>query len=132
MLTLVLLCFANAAAPEEGGDEQQQQLDFPALAAAIASHPATDAEIKALCSDLQVLGRSEFKALLRWRLALRKDLKPLLGSAAEGEAAKQGSHKKQPQQQQQGEEAGEDDQQQDAEAKLLAEMEAVKDAAEQR
>ncbi|WIA36773.1 hypothetical protein OEZ86_008035 [Tetradesmus obliquus] len=120
-------------APEANEDGEQQQplaLDWPALAAAIASHAATDAEIKALCSDLQVLGRSEFKALLRWRLAVRKDLKPLLGAAGEGEAAKTGSHKKQ-QQQQQGEE-GEEQQQQDAEAKLMAEMEAVKDAAEQR
>ena len=33
---------------------------------AILSHKATTAEIKALVSDLQVLGRSEFKALLRW------------------------------------------------------------------
>ncbi len=37
---------------------------------------------------VQVLGRSEFKQLLRWRLALRKDLKADL--AAEEEAAKVG------------------------------------------
>lgn len=41
----------------------------------------------ALCSDLQVLGRSEFKQLLRWRLVLRKALAPLLGVAAAGEGA---------------------------------------------
>jgi AdoMet-dependent rRNA methyltransferase SPB1 len=124
------MCSSAIAVSEadEDGQQQQLQLDFPALAAAIASHPATDNEVKALCKDLQVLGRSEFKALLRWRLALRKDLKPLLGAAGEGEAAKQGSHKKQ--QQQQGEDG--EEQQQDAETKLLAEMEAVKDAAEQR
>lgn len=34
--------------------------------AAILKHPATNAEVKALVNDLQVLGRSEFKALLRW------------------------------------------------------------------
>ena len=35
-------------------------------AAAVRSHPATTAEIRQLCGDLQVLGRSEFKALLKW------------------------------------------------------------------
>jgi hypothetical protein len=56
----------------------------------------------------------------------------MLGAAGEAEAAKQGSHKKQQQQQQHGSEGEGEQQQQDAEAKLLAEMEAVKDAAEQR
>lgn len=37
-----------------------------ALAGRIASHPTTNAEIRALCADLQVLGRSEFKLLLKW------------------------------------------------------------------
>ncbi len=37
-----------------------------ATAAAVAAHPATTAEIRALCADLQVLGRSEFKQLLKW------------------------------------------------------------------
>ena len=37
-----------------------------AAAAAIRDHPATTAEIRELCGDLQVLGRSEFKALLKW------------------------------------------------------------------
>jgi hypothetical protein len=129
-VSFVPFCRVPAASEaDEDGQQQPLQLDFPALAGAIASHAATDNEVKALCKDLQVLGRSEFKALLRWRLALRKDLKPLLGAAGEGEAAKQGSHKKQ-QQQQQGEDG--EEQQQDAETKLLAEMEAVKDAAEQR
>ena len=30
------------------------------------AHPATDGEIRTLLADLQVLGRSEFKALLKW------------------------------------------------------------------
>jgi len=37
-----------------------------AAAAAVAAHPATSAEVRALCGDLQVLGRSEFKQLLKW------------------------------------------------------------------
>lgn len=36
------------------------------VAAFVRSHPATTAEVKALCGDLQVLGRSEFKQLLKW------------------------------------------------------------------
>jgi AdoMet-dependent rRNA methyltransferase SPB1 len=82
------------------------------------------------------LGRSEFKQLLRWRLGLRKALKTLLGSSPEDEA-KKGSHKKQ-QQQQPGADAdaaaegGEGQQEEDAEQRLLAEMESIKDAAEKR
>jgi aromatic ring-cleaving dioxygenase len=45
------------------------------------------------CAVLQVLGRSEFKQLLRWRLTLRRDLKQLLGGST-GDAEKSGTHKK--------------------------------------
>ena len=83
-----------------------------------------------------MLGRSEFKHLLRWRMGLRKDLKTLLG-ATPADEAKQGSHKKQQQQQQGGDggaegEGSEGGQAEDAEQKLLAEMEAIRDAAEKR
>ncbi|KAJ3283815.1 AdoMet-dependent rRNA methyltransferase spb1 [Borealophlyctis nickersoniae] len=37
-------------------------------------HPLTNEEIKACCQDLKVLGRKEFKELLRWREAIRLDL----------------------------------------------------------
>jgi AdoMet-dependent rRNA methyltransferase SPB1 len=87
----------------------------------------------------QVLGRSEFKQLLRWRLALRRDLKALLGGAAGGGDAdrggSKGGHKKQQQQQQQQQQGdgGEQlEEEEDAETKLLAEMAAVKEAAEKR
>ena len=36
------------------------------------NHPATNDEIRALCQDLGVLGRVDFKLLLKWRLAVRK------------------------------------------------------------
>lgn len=36
------------------------------------NHPATTDEIRALCLDLGVLGRADFKLLLKWRLAIRK------------------------------------------------------------
>lgn len=42
----------------------------PEFADFVEAHPATQAEIKALCQDLQVLGRSEFKQLLKWSVKL--------------------------------------------------------------
>lgn len=45
---------------------EEEDADQKIANAAIAQHPSTTAEIKALVGDLQVLGRSEFKALLRW------------------------------------------------------------------
>ena len=52
----------------------------------IASHPATTAEIKLLCADIKVLGKGDFKHLIKWRLAVLKDLKKLeKASAAKGE-----------------------------------------------
>jgi len=49
-----------AEAEEDGGQELE------GLAAFAKAHPSTTGEIQTLLSDLQVLGRSEFKALLRW------------------------------------------------------------------
>ena len=53
-----------------------------ATAAAVASHPATTAEVRLLCADLGVLGRSEFKALLKWRAGVRKALVAAPAAAA--------------------------------------------------
>ena len=39
------------------------------------NHPATTPEIRSLCADLGVLGRVDFKNLLKWRLAVRKTRK---------------------------------------------------------
>ncbi|KAJ3547576.1 hypothetical protein NMY22_g1589 [Coprinellus aureogranulatus] len=36
--------------------------------------PITKEEIKACCDDLKVLGKGDFKALLKWRLAIREEL----------------------------------------------------------
>jgi hypothetical protein len=51
----------NSEALAEGVQEETE-----AMAAFVRGHKATTAEIRALCSDLQVLGRSEFKQLLKW------------------------------------------------------------------
>jgi AdoMet-dependent rRNA methyltransferase SPB1 len=40
----------------------------------IAELKETDEEIRACCKDLKVLGKKEFKVLIRWRLSLRKKL----------------------------------------------------------
>jgi AdoMet-dependent rRNA methyltransferase SPB1 len=84
------LAKAAASGKEQDDDDDDEAAAASAaaalaqLAAAVRAHPATDAEIRALCADLQVLGRSEFKALLKWRLALRRDLKRELGLADGG------------------------------------------------
>ena len=56
--------------PPPTGDAAEEDLvgalGFKALAARIRESPATNAEIRAAAADLQVLGRSEFKALLKW------------------------------------------------------------------
>ncbi|PNW75509.1 hypothetical protein CHLRE_12g529500v5 [Chlamydomonas reinhardtii] len=97
------------------------------LAAKIRSHAATTAEIRTLCKDLQVLGRSEFKQLLRWRLALRKDLKADL--ATEEEAAKGGHKKAKGADAKAGKdgEAGKEGEAVDPEEALMADMAALKD-----
>ncbi|KAK4055705.1 AdoMet-dependent rRNA methyltransferase spb1 [Microbotryomycetes sp. JL201] len=40
----------------------------------LAKHPLTTGEIKACVDDLKVLGKKDFKNLLKWRLAIREDL----------------------------------------------------------
>lgn len=51
---------------EEEGEATVLGMSPAEAAAAVRRHPATNAEIRQLCTDLQVLGRSEFKALLKW------------------------------------------------------------------
>lgn len=37
----------------------------------------TTADVISNCADLKVLGKGDFKALIRWRLALREEVRPL-------------------------------------------------------
>ncbi|KAL5790934.1 hypothetical protein ACOSQ2_005822 [Xanthoceras sorbifolium] len=48
--------------------------DPPSLA--LKDHDLTTEEVKALCDDLRVLGKQDFKYLLKWRMGLRKALSP--------------------------------------------------------
>ncbi|KAK9808202.1 hypothetical protein WJX73_008345 [Symbiochloris irregularis] len=89
--------------------------DAAAMAQQIREHPATDAEIRLLSLDLQVLGRSDFKALLKWRQRLRKELLPQhTAAAAETAPASDGK-------------APEDDEQA-GEEKLLQEMQDLQES----
>jgi AdoMet-dependent rRNA methyltransferase SPB1 len=38
----------------------------------------TTGDIKANCDDLKVLGKGDFKALLKWRLAIREEVKSII------------------------------------------------------
>ncbi|KAG8368223.1 hypothetical protein BUALT_Bualt15G0022800 [Buddleja alternifolia] len=42
----------------------------------IKDHTLTTEEVKALCDDLRVLGKQDFKYLLKWRMHIRKALSP--------------------------------------------------------
>eukprot|EP00958_Prasinococcus_capsulatus_P012117 scaffold1206_cov388-Prasinococcus_capsulatus_cf.AAC.17 len=41
---------------------------------AIANHEKTTQEVKDLCADLHIIAKRDFKTLLKWRLAVRKDI----------------------------------------------------------
>jgi len=51
-------------------------------------HPKTTSEIKACCADLKVLGKTDFKGLLTWRLHMAEFKKNMLANV--GESAKDG------------------------------------------
>ncbi|KAG1672818.1 hypothetical protein FOA52_004622 [Chlamydomonas sp. UWO 241] len=110
------------------------------VAEAVRAHASTDREIRQLVGDLQVLGRSEFKQLLRWRLVLRKAL-TADGLLQVEDEKKKGAHAKDKTKGDrpaaaaagQGEDAGEGEgEEKDPEAELLKEMEEVKARMEAR
>lgn len=54
------------------GEADEQTIEDVAL---ILKHPSTDDDVRECCTDLKVLGKKDFKMLLRWRLEMRKFLK---------------------------------------------------------
>lgn len=50
----------------------QQPLNGDVALAALDKLPETTSEIRTCCSDLKILGRKDFKLLLRWRLRVRE------------------------------------------------------------
>lgn len=75
--------------------------------------------MKLLCGDLQVLGRSEFKQLLKWRLTVKRDLERL------EKQLKKGTEKEESE-----EEVSEKEEEEDEEQQLLREMTELKDKIE--
>ncbi|KAJ4825691.1 hypothetical protein Tsubulata_041417 [Turnera subulata] len=80
----------------------------------IRDHALTTEEVKSLCDDLRVLGKQDFKHLLKWRMQIRKALSPSQKTTAA--TAKDGTEKN---------EEDEDD-------KLLNEMEELSYAMDQK
>jgi AdoMet-dependent rRNA methyltransferase SPB1 len=56
-----------------------------------AEHPTTTAEIRALCSDLKIIGRGDFKLLLKWRLNLVREHRRQVAADTAAAAAAAGS-----------------------------------------
>jgi AdoMet-dependent rRNA methyltransferase SPB1 len=58
----------------------------------IKENALTSEEVKTLCDDLRVLGKQDFKHLLKWRMNLRKDMAPTekAASAAASDTEKEG------------------------------------------
>ena len=108
--------------------EESETIPDPSSAAEfLRSHPATSEEIRILLQDLQVIGRSEFKALLKWRLSVRKDLIKYLESQREDE--KQSLRETS---EDEGNEASDVIEVKTIEDRLLEEMEAVKSRLQRR
>ena len=103
-----------------GGEEEEEgEEDAAVIRSVLEGHKATTSEIRSLCADLQVLGRSEFKQLLRWRLAIKKEvdrvMKERRKAQGEGDAADGAVDAD-----------GEEDEKKSQEDRLMEEMESVK------
>lgn len=85
----------------------------------VKTHKATTTEVLTLCEDLQVLGRSEFKQLLKWRLTVKKDVDKVLKMRNPTPEEVPSS----------GDEKGETEDEEDG---LMREMESIKDRMEKR
>ena len=71
---------------------EQNQLAFGAECAPFAEHKLTTEEVKNCLADLKVLGKGDFKSLLKWRLKMREYRDSLL--AAGDESKKQAEEEK--------------------------------------
>lgn len=86
------------------------------------AHPATTAEIQHLCSDLQVLGRSEFKQILKWRLTVKKGLENLLKEKGQQDSSSEEEEK----------ETKSEQEDENSEDELMNEMEDIKKKLERK
>lgn len=81
---------------------------------AIKDNELTTEEVKALCDDLRVLGKQDFKHLLKWRMQIRKALSPAQKATAPASAPIEGENEE------------------DEDNRILNEMEELKYAMDQR
>ncbi|KAK6916589.1 Ribosomal RNA methyltransferase Spb1, domain of unknown function DUF3381 [Dillenia turbinata] len=81
----------------------------------IKDHSLTTEEVKALCDDLRVLGKQDFKHLLKWRMHIRKALSPSQKAASTTSEAEYGNKKEE-----------------DEDEKMLNELEELTYAAERK
>lgn len=111
----------TAADDEEGEDEEAA-----VIRSVLEAHKATTSEIRSLCADLQVLGRSEFKQLLRWRLAIKKEVDRVMKERRKAQGEGPDAHE--------GEEDEDDEEEQkkSQEDRLMEEMESVKTRMEKK
>ncbi|XP_042486091.1 adoMet-dependent rRNA methyltransferase spb1 [Macadamia integrifolia] len=84
--TLRKVCLASdfvwSASPLEIlGSVSSISFDDPACLS-IKDHSLTTEEIKLLCDDLRVLGKQDFKQILKWRMHIRKALSPVQKATA--------------------------------------------------
>lgn len=70
ILSSVLMCLIDVATVQD----EKRLWEAAETAEFVRNHPATSSEVRQLCSDLKVIGRSEFKQLLRWRMKVRSDI----------------------------------------------------------
>lgn len=68
LLPDIALCVCVCASLDLGATPKPVEgvADGEELAQRVRTHEATSSEVAALCRDLQVLGRTDFKALLKW------------------------------------------------------------------
>jgi len=85
----------------------------------IEEHELTTDELKALCSDLKVLSKSEFKQLLKWRIKMKDALK---ATALDGEESEEESDEESDEE----EELDEEEKKRREEESMLEELEGIK------
>ncbi|QDZ22843.1 ribosomal RNA methyltransferase E [Chloropicon primus] len=109
----------GASTSKEAGDSTPVE-DVVEVYDFVGGHKGTTDEIKHLCKDLPVLGRSDFKHLLKWRTNVRKALE------------KEGLLQKKQDLEGKGAEGAEEEEEMDEETKLLNEMREVRKKMESR
>jgi hypothetical protein len=100
----------------EDSDAEEEDEDVVGVEIDINKHPATNGEIKALLDDLKVLGKKDFKALMKWRQDVKKTAAVMVKEAKEAEKEARGGEDS-------GDEGDSSEREETEENKILREME---------